>query len=539
MTNEKIAIYRKKIYQKIKNIVFLCLLGGCAPSVDQSLEGTFNQRRATMRQEFIKPVLEPLSANIPITPSDKILEKPISLVVIDPIPLKDIFAQIFKQTPLSFEMSPEISGSGIIKVHHKPLRKVLQRLCQMHQLRYDQEEDHIRLTIDVPYIKEYDIHALSLKRISKHQVMVATNLSNTMTTNNGSDSQLNGESQTDFWQELTENLQTILGKNIEGVHFSFNRQAGLMIVKAKQQQHEFIKTYLDSLNKRLNAQVLIEAKIIEISLNKQHKSGINWRFFHHHLGIAAPLGDLVEGVLSKNQVASKDRFTVAVEGKDMNIILNLLETFGKTRTLSNPRLTVTNNQSALLKVAQNFVYFVTKYDRQYMPLTSKLDAAFALESPLVNVSSEVHTVPIGLVIVVQPSIDEKTQEITLALRPTISSIKKMVDDPAVMIASDQKVSSQVPIVEVREIDSVLKLRSGEIAIVGGLMQDSHLDDVAGFPGAHDIPGASFLFSSQDDHQHLTELVILLRATIVNSSSFPERDRQLYQTFYPASSRSSV
>lgn len=516
---------------KIIMIIVLSGLAGCTPSLDTPVDKDLSQRRRVIRQEFVEPVLLPLPP-LPLqkSPLNIALEKPISLVIAEPVPLKDIFTEIFKQTPLSFEISPEITASGIIKVHQKPLKKVLERLCQMHQLCYHEEGDHIRISLDVPYLKEYDIHALVLKRISKHQVMIATDLSNDSNTNNGSDSQFNGESQTDFWSELTENLQTILGKNSENAYFSFNRQAGLILVKAKHHQHEFIRLYLDSLNKRLNSQVLIEAKILEISLNKQYKSGINWRFFHHHLGAAAPFGEIVNGVFSKTQATAKDRFTITVDGKDMNVIINLLEKFGKTRTLSNPRLTVTNNQSALLKVAQNFVYFVTKYDRQYLPFSSQMGAAPLLDSPLINVSSEVHTVPIGLVIVVQPSIDERTQEITLALRPTISSIKRMVDDPAVLITSDQKVSSQIPVVEVREIDSVLKLRSGEIAVVGGLMQDHQAYEHLGVPGARDFPGGSFLLSAEDDQHQLTELVILLRATIINSSAFPDRDRHLYQTF---------
>ncbi|MFN9938981.1 MAG: type II and III secretion system protein, partial [bacterium] len=148
-----------------------------------------------------------------------------------------------------------------------------------------------------------------------------------------------------------------------------------------------------------------------------------------------------------------------------------LQEFGFVRTLSSPRITVMNNQTAILKVAQNKVYFRLNYDKIYNSLNNRENT---------TVSSDIQTVPIGLIMLVQPSIDLNTGEILLFLRPSISRLTKTVSDPAIDIAFNSSINidsnkltsptqSMIPVVEVREIDSVLRLHNKEMAILGGLM----------------------------------------------------------------------
>jgi general secretion pathway protein D len=228
-----------------------------------------------------------------------------------------------------------------------------------------------------------------------------------------------------------------------------------------------------------------------------------------------------------------DVLSIGLQGRTFTGLLKAIEEFGVSRTLSSPRLTVMNNQTAILKVAQNQVYFRLNYDKQLSLMVNR-------ES--VSVSSDIQTVPIGLVMSVQPAIDYDKGSIILSLRPTISRLSQSVKDPAVDIAfnaaggsngSFQPTPSLIPVVEVREIDSVLRLQSGEIAVLGGLMEARTINGSAKLPVAGDIPVLGEIFKSTVEGDEVIELVILLRATIIEEEETPRpdaADQRLYQDY---------
>jgi MSHA biogenesis protein MshL len=131
---------------------------------------------------------------------------------------------------------------------------------------------------------------------------------------------------------------------------------------------------------------------------------------------------------------------------------------------------------------------------------------------------------------VQPSINQETDEISLALRPTVTRVVDEVDDPAVAIASNNTVKSQVPVVAVQEIDSVVKLHSGQVAVMGGLMSDSSSNQEEGVPVLGQLPVIGYLFKARDDATRKTELVIFLRATILENGGIDPVDADFYKRF---------
>ena len=180
-----------------------------------------------------------------------------------------------------------------------------------------------------------------------------------------------------------------------------------------------------------------------------------------------------------------------------------------------------NNQPAMLKVATNEVFFHLEFERYFQS-----DGRPDIE----NISSDAMTVPIGLVMVVQPSVNLQTGEITMMLRPTISRVQKEVEDPAVAIKSKQKVKSTVPVVQVRELDSVLKLKSGQVVVMGGLMEDRSSYTSASVPGIDTIPFLGEFVRGKDDDRKVTELVIFLSAHITEDPIIVEADARLYNTY---------
>ena len=304
--------------------------------------------------------------------------------------------------------------------------------------------------------------------------------------------------------------------------FTTNRQAGIVSVFGTQRQQRLVAAYLSELRESIGRQVLIEAKILEVALSDEFSSGINWRAVFGDATIAAPLGiRVVPPPINSPLQATAGVVTTAFDNSDLDVIAHFIQRFGTVRTLSSPRLTVLQNQTAVLKVAENQVFFRLNFERVERDNGDQN----------VNISSEIRTVPIGVIMTVQPSINRATDEISLALRPTVTRVVAVVDDPAVAIASNNTVASEIPVVAVQELDSVVTMRTGQVVVMGGLMRDIATATDSGVPLLGQLPGIGYLFKARDESTQKTELVVFLRATILDDQNdIAPVDADLYREF---------
>lgn len=295
-----------------------------------------------------------------------------------------------------------------------------------------------------------------------------------------------------------------------------NPENSIIAVRATSRQHEKVQEFIDQILANAKRQVLIEATVAEVQLSNQYQQGIDWSSLRNDsTGFnlrQGRIGILPSGV---NPGASPGIFTLGYANPNSvlgNIAatIQLLESFGKVRVLSSPKISVLNNQTALLKVVDNRVYFTIT--AQTTPST------VAGVPPITTFSSEVHTVPIGFVMSVTPQIAD-TDEITLNIRPTVSRIIGYVNDPNPDLANAATpVISRIPEIQTREMESMLKVSSGQIAVMGGLMQDSvdNLKDAV--PGLSRLPLIGDIFSYRNETTTKTELVIFLRPVVVKDAS---------------------
>lgn len=451
-----------------------------------------------------------------------IFYKEISVCINENISVKEALISICEQLDVDLQLSTNIKGSFLFQATKRPMIEIIEDLCEIASIQYRIRGKSLFIDADNPYMRNYHLQFLNLSRTSQNRISVATdvfsNAENQTPTNgdNGSNSEVKHESKNDFWKEIEENLKSIL---FNRGTFTLHRQGGIVSINAKQKVHKEVKSYINQLRKVSASQVLIEAKIVEVTLNEQYRSGINWqKLTGGDLTFDANFGALSRSQASLNLAQSATDFvSFGMKGRTFDGILQALKSFGSSRTISSPRLTVMNNQSALLKVAQNQVYFRLNYDRSFYNNNNR-------ES--VNVSSDIQTVPIGLVMAVQPSIDQESEEIILSLRPTISRLAQNIRDPAVDVAMSNStnkndiIPSLVPIVEVREIDSILRLKSGEIAVLGGLMEVRSRYNNSKLPIVGEIPVAGEIFKSTSEGDEVVELVILLKAYIIPISGSP-------------------
>jgi general secretion pathway protein D len=297
-----------------------------------------------------------------------------------------------------------------------------------------------------------------------------------------------------------------------------NRESGVLYVRATSKQHERVMEFLDQVMAGAKRQVLIEATVAEVQLRNEYQRGIEWQ----RLGSNAATG------LSLNQPAitpptgfSGSPFVVGVANPRNNftLTLKLLEQFGDVRVLSSPKLSVLNNQTAILRVTRDIIYFTLT------PSTTPVTIAASLGAPPNNAIAFTTTPNVaaeGFMMTVLPFINENGA-IVLNVKPTIRRRVADAEDPNPALAGGTP--NVIPVFETREFDSILRLRSGEIAVLAGLMQDSINNRDAGIPGVRSIPILGDLLSQKAELSGKTELVIFLRATVIQDPSLDGDYRQ--------------
>lgn len=304
--------------------------------------------------------------------------------------------------------------------------------------------------------------------------------------------------------------------------YSVNKQAGIISVYANERLHKKVGEYLDELQKSTTSQVLIEAKVLEVSLSDEFAAGVDW-------GMLQRLGDFGFGATFTQPdfaSASTNGIAFSFAGNDIGALVSALSRFGTIHALASPRLTVLNNQSAVLNVARNQVYFELDVQTDVTPNTGGGNTTNT------TVDSTIKTVPEGVLINVLPSISLEKHTVAMQVRPTVTKISDYVSDPGAAYASGGAIQSNIPVVNVQEVDSVVNMKSGEIMVMGGLLQDSNTSSQEGVPVASEMPVFGGLFRNQGDAIQKKELVIFLKATILNDAneSIHQTDRELYRIF---------
>jgi MSHA type pilus biogenesis protein MshL len=300
----------------------------------------------------------------------------------------------------------------------------------------------------------------------------------------------------------------------EAASIIVNPEAGVVVVRATSRQHEKVQEYLDMVLTSARRQVIIEATIAEVNLSDRYQQGINWQSLRS-LRPGAPTAGFS---MAQNQtgVPVPDPFATATATGTFSFLLNyvapglgisstlsLLETFGKVKVLSSPKISVLNNQTAMLKVVDNVVYFLIKNDSTTTTVGTTN-----------NFTSTPQSVSVGLVMSVTPQISENGS-ILLNVRPTISSLRGAgKTDPTPGLA----VPNVVPEIQTREMESMLRLSDGEVAVMGGLMEDRINYSTSEIPGLGGIPVLGNFFRNRDDTSTKTELVIFLKPTIIRDPS---------------------
>ena len=329
-----------------------------------------------------------------------------------------------------------------------------------------------------------------------------------------------GAEQTSQAQEFVEQRLTFR----EAASVIVNSEGGLVTIRGTSRQHEKVADFLAAIMGAARRQVLIEATVVEVQLKDTYQSGVDWSALGlNGLGYSFRQ-NLIQGDLAS---AASPFFSIqysnpnAAAGGSIASTIKLLDIFGNTRVLSSPRIMAVNNQTAVLKVVDNLVYFTVQ--AQVTP--GQNNAA-----PIVAYTTTQNVVPVGFVMNVTAQIAENDM-VVLNIRPTVSSKLTEVLDPN----PDLKrvgAENRVPVIQTREFESVLRIPSGRTAILGGLMVDSFKGNRQGLPIASRVPLFGDLVSYRNDEAEKRELVVFLRPVVIRDASI-EGDLAEYRRYLPS------
>jgi general secretion pathway protein D len=298
-----------------------------------------------------------------------------------------------------------------------------------------------------------------------------------------------------------------------------NPVTGTVLVMATEAQQKLVQQYLDGLQSAANRQVLIEATIVAVQLKDEFKAGVDWNRAvgagtGFYFNTTANLANALNPFATLTYYNARDNFTAAIK---------LLESFGSTRVLSSPKLMVLNNQTSMLKVVDNLVYFTIEVQQGTTSSTGLITQP--------TYTTTANTVPVGVVMSVTPQINDNGR-VTLVVRPTISRKVGEVSDPnPALTQGANRIENKVPVIQVSEMESVLQVPSGETVVLGGLMQDDSARNSDTLPGLTDTP-FNYLFGQKERKVQQTELVIFIRPTNIPNPSLSSEELSFYRRYLP-------
>ena len=498
-------------------------------------------------------------------------------VVVNNVQVRDLLFALARDAKVNVDIHPGITGPVTLNAIDQTLPQLLTRISKQVDMRFEMDGPNLSVMPDSPFLKHYKVDYVNMARTVTGTVSASTQISTGTQTGgsaggtdggsgNVSNTRIENASKNKFWESLEQNIKDLLretdkvfpegssetvveqssaqnstgaaalpqsggqraaqaianalqnnptpgsasqsvGNSVvrrstfrEAASVIMSAESGVITVRATQRQHDKVQEFVDRVSNSAQRQVLIEATIVEVVLSDGYKQGIDWsRFRDDESGFR---------VLSPGNTASiagTANLVLKQLGKPLNLVaaVDLLQSFGTAKVLSSPRLSVLNNQTALLRVVEDYVYFKVK-----------ADTTTSSNTPSVTTfTTTPQTVSIGLVLGVTPQISNSNM-ITLNIRPTITTLAGTVDDPNPSLT----IKNLVPVIRTREIESIMRVASGDIAVLGGLMEDKLSYDTGRIPLLGEIPVAGEIVTRRENSAIKSELVIFLRPIVIKDSS---------------------
>ncbi len=542
----------QKLHTYLYLLICSVLLSACATTQPQS-NATLNKIKDELKQAAeVKPtaptpaavndaLLPPLKIAMPKA-SAKQLEQRFDLVI-NNAPANQVLMGIVSGTRYSMLVRQDVTGTISVNLKDVTVFEALDSLRDLYGYEYRVEGTRIFIEPQAMQTRVFQVNYIigqrkgsSDTRVTSGSVSGGSNQGSQQnalgTSNNNSGNReplistsIETTSNNDFWKDLTDSLNGIVG-NENGRRVIVNLQSGVIMVRAMPNEVRNVEAFLRLMQVSIERQVILEAKILNVQLNDQSQSGVNWSVFGRsgsNTGIVGSVnantqlansgnGNLTSGDLGVTpgkvlaNVATTalggPLFAVALQGANFAALLSFLETQGDVQVLSSPRIATINNQKAVLKVGTD-EFFVTG-------VSSSTTASTGATTTIPEVTLQPFFS--GIALDVTPQID-KDDNIILHMHPSISQVSTVNKQLNLGGASGQ-INLPLASSNVSETDSIVRTHDGRVIAIGGLMTESTISNKSKVPGLGDVKGVGAAFRQNGSNTSKTELVILLKATVV-------------------------
>ncbi len=528
----------------LKSLMFLLIslaMMGCQESsqikqkeISREIDAAFKQEQtqtAPPPPAIVQSLLPPVKIDLP--QKRKTPEFRFDIAVAG-VPAREFFMGLVAGTPKNMVVHPSVTGDISLTLKNVTISEVMETIREVYGYEYRLTKMGYLVVPKQLQTRVYQIDYLNLKRTGISHTWISSGQltqQSGSSSSGGSDSNSNKEgsssansggqvssavqttTSSDFWGELGGSLEAMVSKST-GASVVLNKLSGLAIIQAFPEDHRSVVEFLKSMHLNLNRQVVLEAKIIEVTLNDGFQSGINWSALHKNKAIVGQTGGagLIDSgssslssatsLLSLPMAAFGGSFLAAAKFGGFTAYLELLETQGSVQVLSSPRISTLNNQKAVIKVGSD-EYYVTE-----VKASTTTSAGASTTTP------EIVLTPFfsGIALDVTPHVD-LNDNVTLHIHPSVSDVN---DQIKVIKVFGEDQSLPLALSSVRESDNLVRAKSGQIIAIGGLMENYVKTDNAGTPGLKDLPGIGGAFHHDKTAAKKTELVILLRPIIIDS-----------------------
>jgi MSHA biogenesis protein MshL len=534
---------------KALSLCFITIsLAGCQAPVSSHVEKSLaNELDAQMRELEPQPApeLEAAVSNYLLAgemakPNDTLFSADKYDINARKIDAVSFFSGLVKDTPFSVAMHPDVNGLISLDLKQVDLETIFELVSDLYGFHIDRIGNIYKVFPAGIRTETFSVNYLLMQRDGSTQTSiisggVSENASNNNNSNNtGGLNNFSGNSQvsnnqngnnagrsngsngtsittrteTNFWQTLETSLKEMLGTE-KGRSVLVSPQAGLVTVRALPNELKTIGNFLSISEESLQRQVIIEARILEVILDDEYQQGINWTQVLSSAGSTDLNFSTSAGNFANDVSASLGGLTsLSFLNKDFSGVLNLLDTQGKVQVLSSPRVTAINNQKAVIKVG-NDEYFVTD-----------VSTSNTITASSTSITPDIGLTPFfsGIALDVTPQIDANGS-ILLHIHPSV--IETQEQEKVITLNEEQYI---LPLAQstIRESDTIIRAMSGEIVVIGGLMQSIITTENSQTPLLGDIPILGNLFKSKREKETKKELIILLKPTVVGKNTMRQQ-----------------
>lgn len=538
-----------------------CSMGHRDPvEVKQALNESINEANSRALEEIPSSVEADLMPNLDANMSSQQGTLKRFRIQANAVEARSFFASLVKGTEYSVAIHPAVQGNITVNLSDVTLDEVLNVVQNMYGYDVVKSGKVIQIypagmrTVTIP------VDYLQFKRSGRSLTSIVTgSVTSAGTSSSGgssddsdsSDSNNNGDSSTtstggtrietitesDFWPMLQQAVANLIGSG-KGQSVVVTPQAGVITVRAFPDEIREVREFLGLSQERMQRQVILEAKILEVTLSDGYQQGINWSNLSASIGNSGSIsigrpypgggypGDgsdipLLPGLDAIGSLLG-GQTNVTISDGNFDAVLSFMATQGDLNVLSSPRITAANNQKSVIKVGTD-EYFVTE-------LSSN-----AGNGENSNAVPEVELTPFfsGISLDVTPQIDNKGN-VFLHVHPAVIEVEEEIKK---LNLGGEFQDIQLPLAKssIRESDSVIRAKDGDVVVIGGLMKQQNLEQVSKVPFLGDVPGLGNLFRNINNISQKTELVILLKPTVVGVNTWQkelERSRDLLQEWFP-------